>query len=124
MDNTFMSDYDQEADVLYISFLPEAKATTAVELNDQILLRFDFAAKQVIGLTLLDFSVLIQVTNLGPRHFPLSGLNELEPAWREMVIDLITQPPVNQILKVSVYTPSLAETVPIAQIETPLLLAA
>jgi len=124
MNKTFVYDYDQEADVLYISFSPEEKATTAVELNENILLRLNFDEKRAIGLTLMDFSILVQVTNLGPRHFPLTGLNELEPEWREMVIDMITQPPVNQILKVSVYTPSLAETVPIAQIEKPLLLAA
>jgi hypothetical protein len=42
-----------------------------------------------------------------------------------MVITMLTKPPVNQILKVSVYTPSLAETVPIALVEKiPIPLAA
>ena len=111
--------YDKEVDVLYISFAPGEKATTAVELNDNILLRFNRAEKRAIGLTLMDFSVLVQLTNLGPRSFPLTGLDELEPAWQDTVIEIITQPPVNQILKVSVYTPSLAEAVPIALIEKP-----
>jgi uncharacterized protein YuzE len=111
--------YDQEADVLYISFSPGEKASTAVELNDNILLRFNRAEKRVIGLTLMDFSVLVQPTELGPRSFPLSGLNELEPEWQETVIDIITQPPVSQILKVSVYTPSLTDTVPVALVERP-----
>jgi uncharacterized protein YuzE len=106
--------YDKEADVLYISFSPGEKATTAVELNNNILLRFNRKEKRAIGLTLMDFSVLVQLTELGPRNFPLSGLRELEPEWQEMVMDIITQPPVNQILKVSVYTPSLTEAVPIA----------
>ncbi|HLC16311.1 MAG TPA: DUF2283 domain-containing protein [Thermodesulfovibrionia bacterium] len=106
--------YDKEADILYISFLPGEKATAAVELNDNILLRFNRIEKRAIGLTLMDFSVLIQVTNLGPRNFPLSGLNELEPDWQEIVIEIINKPPVNQILKVSVYTPSMTETIPIA----------
>ncbi|MCK4389155.1 MAG: DUF2283 domain-containing protein [Desulfobacterales bacterium] len=110
-------DYDKEADVLYISFSPGEKATTAVELNDNILLRFNRAEKRAIGLTLMDFSVLVQLTNLGPRSFPLSGLSELETEWQDTVIEIITKPRVNQILKVSVYTPSLAETVPIAQVE-------
>lgn len=57
----------------------------------------------------MDFSVLVQMTKLGPRSFPLSGLNELEPEWQDMVIEMITTPPVNQILKVSTYMPSLGE---------------
>ena len=111
--------YDKEADVLYISFSPGEKATTAVELNDNILLRFNRAEKRAIGLTLMDFSVLVQLTHLGPRSFPLSGLSELEPDWQEMVIEMITKPPVNRILKMSAYTPRLAETVPITLVKKP-----
>lgn len=117
--------YDKEADVLYISFSPGEKATTAVELNDNILLRFNRAERRAIGLTLMDFSVLVQLTEMGPRSFPLRGLKELEPDWQDLVMEIVTQPPVSQILKVSVYTPSLTETIPIALIErAPLLLAA
>ena len=111
--------YDREVDVLYISFSPGEKATTAVELNDNILLRFNRAEKRAIGLTLMDFSVLVQSTHLGPRSFPLSGLSQLEPDWQETVIEIITTPPVSEILKVSVYTPSLTEVVPIAQVDKP-----
>ncbi len=117
MNNKPIYSYDKEADVLYISFSPGEKATSAVELNDNILLRFNRAEQRAVGLTLMDFSVLVQLTNLGPRSFPLSGLQDLEPDWQDMVIHIITQPPVNQILKVSVYTPSLTETVPIASVE-------
>lgn len=116
--------YDKEADVLYVSFSPGEKATAAVELNDNILLRFDRAEKRAIGLTLMDFSVLVQLTELGPRSFPLNGLKELEPEWQEMVIAIITKPPVNQILKVSNYTPTLSETVPITSVEKPPILMA
>ncbi len=111
--------YDKEADILYITFSPGEKATAAVELNDQILLRFNRAEKRAIGLTLMDFSVLIQMTQLGPRSFPLTGLKELEPEWQDSVIEMITKPPVNQVLKVSVYTPSVAEAVPITSVEKP-----
>jgi len=119
MNKTPIYSYDKEADVLYISFSPGEKAITAVELNDNILLRFNRVEKRAIGLTLMDFSVLVQPTSLGPRNFPLSGLSELEPDWQEMVIEIITKPPVNQILKVSVYTPSLTETVPVTLVERP-----
>jgi uncharacterized protein YuzE len=111
--------YDKEADVLYISFSPGEKPTAAVELNDNILLRFNRAGKRAIGLTLMDFSVLVQLTKLGPRSFPLTGLKDLEPEWQETVIEIITAPPVNQVLKVSSYMPSPAEAVPITSVEKP-----
>jgi uncharacterized protein YuzE len=111
--------YDQDADVLYISFSPAEAATTAVELNDNILLRFNRAERRAIGLTLMDFSVLVQLTKLGPRSFPLTGLQALEPAWQDEVIEIITKSPVNQILKVSTYTPSMVEMVPITSVATP-----
>ena len=112
-------DYDQEADVLYISFSPGEKASTAVELNDNILLRFNRTERRAIGLTLMDFSMLVQLTRLGPRAFPLTGLSDLEPEWQEIVIEIIMSPPVNQILRVSTYTPSFAEAVPVAAVERP-----
>jgi uncharacterized protein YuzE len=111
--------YDKEADVLYISFAPGEKPTAAVELNDNILLRFNLAEKRAVGLTLMDCSVLVQMTQLGPRSFPLSGLQDLEPEWQEAVIEIITKPPVNQILHVSSYTPSMAEVVPVTSVEKP-----
>ena len=111
--------YDKEADVLYISFAPGEKPTAAVELHDNILLRFNLAEKRAVGLTLMDFSVLVQMTQLGPRSFPLSGLKDLEPDWQEIVIEIITKPPVNQILRVSSYMPSMAEEVPIISVEKP-----
>jgi len=116
---TYTYDYDKEADVLYIAFSPGEKATAAVELNDNILLRFNRAEKRAVGLTLMDFSVLAQMSKLGPSSFPLSGLKDLEPEWQETVIDIITRPPINQILKLSMYVSSPTETVPIAVVERP-----
>ena len=109
--------YDKEADVLYISFTPGETPTAAVELHDNILLRFNLAEKRAIGLTLMDFSVLVQMTQLGPRSFPLTGLKDLEPEWQEVVVEILTKPPVNQILRVSSYMPSMAEEVPITSVE-------
>jgi len=111
--------YDEDVDVLYISFSPGEKATGAVGLHDNILLRFNFAEKRAIGLTLMDFSVLVQRANLGPRSFPLTGLQDLDEDWQDTVVEIISKPPVNQILKMSVYTPSLGEAMPIALVEKP-----
>ena len=116
---SFSYDYDQEADVLYVSFSSGEKASTAVELNDNILLRLNRAERRAIGLTLMDFSMLVQLTRLGPRASPLTGLSDLEPEWQEIVIEIIMSPPVNQILRVSTYTPSFAEAVPVATVERP-----
>jgi hypothetical protein len=111
--------YDKEADVLYISFAPDQKPTAAVELHENILLPFNLTEKRAVGLTLMDFSVLVHMTPPGPRSFPLSGLKDLAPAWRETVIEIITKPPVNQILRVSSYMPSMAEAIPITAVEKP-----
>jgi len=111
--------YDKDVDILYISFSPGEKATTAVELNDNILLRLNREERRAVGLTLMDFSVLIQRAELGPRSFPLTGLADLEEDWQEMVIEIITSPPVNEILKVSTYSPSVVETIPITSVERP-----
>lgn len=111
--------YDQEADILYIAFAPGEQATAAVELNENILLRFHRDERRVVGLTLMDFSVLAQLTALGPRSFPLSGLQELETKWQELVIEIITSPPINEILRVSAYAPSAIELIPIASVEHP-----
>ena len=112
-------DYDQDTDILYISFSPGERATTAVELNDNILLRLNREEQRAVGLTLMDFSVLAQSTGFGPRYFPLTGLADLEEEWQEMVMEIITRPPVNLVLKVSAYVSSPLETIPITAIERP-----
>ena len=109
--------YDEDADILYISFAPGEKATTAVELNEHMLLRLNRREERVLGLTLMNFSVLVQMTEVGPRQFPLQGLQELEPEWREMVTHLLMESPLNSILKVSLYTASCEESMPIAFVD-------
>ena len=119
INTSYTYNYDKEADVLYISFAPGEEPTAAVELNDNILLRFNRQEKRPIGLTLMDFSVLVQLTELGPCSFSLGGLADLEPDWQETVIAILTSPPVNQILRVSSYMPTAAEVVPITTVERP-----
>jgi uncharacterized protein YuzE len=47
-------DYDQEADVLYMSFRKPQRATKTVELEDDILLRKD--GRTIVGLTIMNAS--------------------------------------------------------------------
>lgn len=109
--------YDKEADILYISFSPGEKATATVELNENIILRFNFAEERAIGITLIDFSILTQSTDLGPRHFPLSGLVELGKKMQKIVTEMIVSAPVNQVLKVATFTPPAQKAIPIISVE-------
>ena len=108
--------YDEESDTLYVSFAP-GEAATGIALNDHLLLRINKDARRAIGLTLFDYSVLAQPTEAGPRSFPLTGLMQLSADLRAMVLDILRHPPVCKLLYLSAYTPSLAETVPIATLQ-------
>jgi uncharacterized protein YuzE len=115
--------YDEMSDTLYVSFAPGEKAT-GIELNDHILLRINKKERRAIGLTFLDYSLLAQKTEVGPRSFPLTGLAELSDELREIVLDILLRPPVSDILVLSTYTPSIAETVPITVLQPAAIAAA
>ena len=121
--DTITYDYDRDVDILYISFVPGEKATAAVELNENILLRFNLTERRAVGLTLMDYSVLVQPAALGRRHFPLTGLRDLEPDWEEVVLELLAAPPVSRILTVAAFSTSANETIPIVAIENPIAVA-
>ncbi|MBI5650420.1 MAG: DUF2283 domain-containing protein [Chloroflexi bacterium] len=109
--------YDEASDTLYVSFAPGENAT-GIELNDHILLRINKRERKPVGLTFFEYSLLAQKTEIGPRSFPLTGLAELSGELRAIVIEILRQPPVNQFLSVSTYTPSFVETIPITSIQT------
>jgi uncharacterized protein YuzE len=108
--------YDEVSDTLYISFAPGEEAT-GIELNDHILLRVNLQERRAVGLTLFDYSILAQTTELGPRSFPLRGLADLSPERRELVLEMLLKQPVRDILSLSAYTPSPAETIPITSLQ-------
>lgn len=115
--------YDEVSDTLYISFAPGEHAT-GIELNDHMLLRLNKAERRAIGLTLFDYSILAQSTEMGPRSFPLTGLVDLPGNMQEMALDILQSPPVDQVLSLSAYTPSIEGTMPIASLRMPLVAAA
>jgi uncharacterized protein YuzE len=115
--------YDETSDTLYLSFSPGEDAT-GIELSDHILLRIDKQESRAIGLTFLDYSLLAQRTEVGPRSFPLTGLAGLEDELREMVLDVLRRPPVSEILFLSSYTPSITATIPIASLQPAVIAAA
>ena len=108
--------YDEMSDTLYVSFEPGMKAT-GIELNDHILLRINKNKRKVVGLTFLEYSLLAQKTDVGPRSFPLTGLSKLSDDLRKIVLDILLSPPVSDILSLSAFTPSIVETIPITLLQ-------
>ncbi len=115
--------YDETSDTLYVSFAPGENAT-GIELSDHILLRVNKQERRAVGLTLFEYSMLAQRTEIGPRSFPLTGLDQLKPETREMALEILQRPPVSNILFLFAYTPSSAEIIPIASVESALPKAA
>ena len=109
--------YDEESDTLYVSFEPGEKGT-GIELNDHILLRVNKKEHKAIGLTFFEYSILAQQTEIGPRNFPLTSLVQLSPELQELVFKILRNAPVNKILSLSAYTPSIAETIPVVSVQS------
>lgn len=112
---TSMMKYDEPSDTLYISFAPGEKAT-GIELNENLLLRVNKAERRAVGLTIFNYSFLAQPTEAGLRSLPLTGLSVLSEEMRELALKILLCSPLKEVLAVSVYTPSMAESVPIASV--------
>jgi uncharacterized protein YuzE len=109
--------YDEVSDTLYIAFT-SGEPATGIELNDYLLLRINKRERRAIGLTIFEYSILTQPTELGPRSFPLTGLQQLSPSLRELVLAILQQPPVSELLAVSAYTPAtITEPTPITAVK-------
>ncbi len=87
--------YDQKADVLYIAFEKNRRASS-VSLNDSLVLRFDAQTRQAVGLTIMDFSRLVK----SPTALPLTRLDEFPAELRDLVWDILTRPPISHYLRV------------------------
>lgn len=109
--------FDEASDTLYISFCPGEKAT-GIELTPHILLRVNKQDRKAIGITLFEYSLLAQKTEIGPRSFPLTGLSELSDDLQEVVLDVLQRPPVSDVLLLSSFTPSISETIPIMLLQS------
>jgi uncharacterized protein YuzE len=93
-------EYDAESDVLDVYF-GEKRREWSIELTDNIVITIDRAREAVVGLSFLDYSVLLEPTPLGPRSFPVTGLADLPIVERDLVLKLITSEPVIFWLDVS-----------------------
>lgn len=115
--------YDEECDILEVVF-KGVEANCAIELTDHVLLRFNLEQAQAAGLSMLDFSLLVRSTEMGPLSFSITGLDDLPEDMRRTVSRIITTPPVNRFLKVSTFSPAPSQHIPITYVERPAALAA
>jgi len=107
--------YDHEADMLEIFFGTNEPAT-GIELTDHIVLRLNLQTKRAVSLLLLDFSILTERTEYGPRSYPLMT-HALPEEVRAVVLQVVTSMPVKQFLKVSHFQASPTESVPLTYVE-------
>jgi hypothetical protein len=108
--------YNETDDILEI-VLNGNKPATGIELTDNILLRVDRKTGQAASLTILHFSILTERTEFGPRSYALDNLDELPEDLRELVLRIISTPPVNQFLKLSHFQESPTKRVPFTYVE-------
>ena len=105
--------YDEEADVLYVSF-ERSDHVTGVELADNILLRLDTGKAtgtipKAVGLTFISFARMREHHQNKPLHVPLANLRGLPDELWQAVLTVITMPPVSDFLAVEL---SLSPQVP------------
>jgi uncharacterized protein YuzE len=112
--------YDEASDTLHIVFEP-GESGTGIELNENILLRINKGARSAVGISLFNYSILAQYTEMGPRSFPLTGLAVLSEEVREMALRILQEAPVHDYLAVSAYTPGGTEPIPIMYLQPGIL---
>lgn len=109
--NEPLYNYDEESDTLSITFPPPEKAT-GIELTDHIIIHINKVTRRIVRLTLIDYSILVQQTEFGPRTFPMTGLIESTEEIRELLFDILRQQPVSEVLRIAAYTPKDGQVVP------------
>jgi hypothetical protein len=103
--------YDEESDTLSMIFPPTEKAT-GIELTDHIILHINKLTRRAIRMTLLDYSLLVQQTEFGPRTFPLTGLTDKPDELRTLILEILQAQPIRDMLRVAAYTPSNGHIIP------------
>ena len=110
--------YDEPSDTLHVAFAP-GRSATGLELSENILLRVDKAERTAVGLTVFNYSLVAQRTEMGPRSFALTGLAELPADLRELTLSLLLSEPVSEFLTISAYSPAAnpSDIVPITSVQ-------
>ena len=94
--------YDREGDVLYISF-GRSEHVVGVELGDHLLLRLDTGkgtarSPRAVGLTILFPAQLLALGHTPT--FTLERLERLPADLRTAVLEVLSKPPVGELLSV------------------------
>jgi hypothetical protein len=111
--NEIKINYDEEADVLYVSF-GRSEHVTGVELADNILLRLDTGQAtgtppKAVGLTFISFGYMMEHYQDKSLNVPLANLRNLPEELWQAVLAVTTTPPVSDYLAVGL---SLSPRVP------------
>lgn len=111
--NEITMNYDEEADVLYVSF-GQSEHVTGVELMDNIVLRLDTGKAtgtppRAIGLTFISFARMMAHYQSKSLNVPLATLRNLSDDLWQAVLTVITTPPVSDFLAIGL---SLSPQVP------------
>ncbi len=93
-------EYDEEGDVLDVYFAKKRPSWT-IELTPNIMISIDRETETAVSLTFLDYTELMRPTPWGARSFAIIGLADLPLPERDMVLAVLTSPPVNRWLDVS-----------------------
>lgn len=105
--------YDEEGDVLYVSF-GRSEHITGIELTKNVLLRLDTGKStgttpRAIGLTFINFARLKTRYANRPLNVPLANLRNLPDELWQSVLNVVTTPPVSDFLSVGL---SLSPQIP------------
>jgi hypothetical protein len=111
-----MYNYDEESDTLAVIFSPAEKGT-GIELTDHIILHINKATQRIVRLTLLDYSILVQQTEYGPRTFPVTGLQDAAEDTRDIVFELLRGPSLQDVLRIAAYTPTGGQIIPTISVQ-------
>jgi len=105
--------YDEEGDILYVSF-EKSEHVTGIQLADNILLRLDTGkatgtVPKAVGLTFISFERMKSYYQNRPFNVSLTNLRSLPEELWQAVLSVITTPPVSDFLAVGL---SLSPQVP------------
>jgi hypothetical protein len=113
--------YDEDGDVLYVSF-QEAQNSLSQSLSPNIVLLYERTLKEATGLTLIGFSDLVNATSDRPFIFQLNHLTQLNPQKRQSLLDMLHRPPITYYLRIREANGGIeAEVIPQPVLTGPLL---
>ncbi len=113
-------DYDEEADVLYVSFI-HSDHVRYVNLTDNLVLRLDTGEEsgqppRAVGLTVISFQAMRERLAGRPISIPVANLRNLPDNIWQAVVAVISSAPVSDVLDVAfsfaIQVPSLPDLTP------------